>query len=117
MAGPCCMGGPASRRLARRLSGAAASALPGALLVFLPKCPLCLAAWLTIATGLSFTAAGAAWVRAIVLLSAAAAAALDVKPLIRLLRRGYSMMAPCRIPAPMASARLPAPNFPSRAET
>jgi hypothetical protein len=33
-------------------------------LVLLPKCPLCLAAWLTVATGVTFTASGAAWVRA-----------------------------------------------------
>ena len=51
MTGQCCMGERLSRRLARRLSGAAASVLPGAVLVLLPKCPLCLAAWLTAATG------------------------------------------------------------------
>ncbi len=59
MTGPCCMGGRTSRRLAHRLSAAAASILPGAILLFLPKCPLCLAAFLTVATGRSFSAAGA----------------------------------------------------------
>jgi hypothetical protein len=63
MTGQCCLGGPASSRLARRLSRAVASILPGAVLVLLPKCPLCLAAWLTAATGFGFPAAGAAWVR------------------------------------------------------
>jgi hypothetical protein len=71
----CCVVGPARHRLARRLSRVTASILPAAVLVFLPKCPLCLAAWLTVATGVSFSAAGAAWVRAsIVLLWVAALA-------------------------------------------
>jgi hypothetical protein len=51
MTGRCCTGEGQSRRLARRLSGAAASVLPGAALVLLPKCPLCLAAWLTAVMG------------------------------------------------------------------
>jgi hypothetical protein len=63
MIGQCCIAGRAPHPLARRLSVATASILPGALLVLLPKCPLCLAAWLTAATGVSFSAAGAAWLR------------------------------------------------------
>jgi hypothetical protein len=65
MTGQCCAGGPASRRLARPLSKAAASILPGVVLLFLPKCPLCLAAWLTVATGVGFSATGAAWTRGV----------------------------------------------------
>jgi hypothetical protein len=61
MTGECCAAGRAPQPLARRLSKATASVLPGALLMLLPKCPLCLAAWLTVATGVSFSAAGAAW--------------------------------------------------------
>jgi hypothetical protein len=68
MTGQCCLAGPRSHRLARWLSKAATSVLPAAVLVLLPKCPLCLAAWLTVATGVSFTAAGAAWVRASIVL-------------------------------------------------
>jgi hypothetical protein len=68
---------PAPNRLARKFSRLTASILPAAVLVLLPKCPLCFAAWLTVATGFSFSAAGAAWVRGgIVLLWVAALAPL-----------------------------------------
>ena len=83
MAGQCCMGGRPSRRLARRLSAAAASILPGALLVLLPKCPLCLAAWLTVVTGVGFSAAGAAWASGILVMFWVAAVALAAVPIIR----------------------------------
>ncbi|MGD0000875.1 MAG: hypothetical protein ABSE21_12320, partial [Bryobacteraceae bacterium] len=63
MVAQCCTGGGPSRRLARRLSGAAASILPGAVLVLLPKCPLCLAAWLALVTGIGVSAAAAQCVR------------------------------------------------------
>ena len=42
---------------------AASSVLPGAALVLLPKCPLCLAAWLTVVTGVAVPAAPAAYLR------------------------------------------------------
>jgi hypothetical protein len=45
-------------------------------MVFLPKCPLCLAAWLTFATGIGFSAAGAVWLRGGALLVWIAAAVL-----------------------------------------
>jgi hypothetical protein len=77
------MGGPASRRLARRLTRTAASILPWAVLVLLPKCPLCLAAWLTVVTGVGFSAAGAAWVRGIVVIFSVAALALAAAPIVR----------------------------------
>ena len=51
------------------------SILPAAVLVLLPKCPLCLAAWLTVATGASFSAAAAGWVRPIIVLLWVAVAA------------------------------------------
>ncbi len=63
MTGACCMGEARSRRLARKVSGAAASIVPGVVLVLLPKCPLCLAAWLTVATGIGVSVAAAARVR------------------------------------------------------
>jgi predicted Abi (CAAX) family protease len=75
MSGQCCVAAPAPHRLARRLSTVTASILPAAGLVFLPKCPLCLAAWLTVATGVSFSTAGAAWVHVSVELLCVAALA------------------------------------------
>src|SRR3954470_13874220 len=83
MTGQCCVGGTASRRLARQFSTAAASILPGAVLVLLPKCPLCLAAWLTIATGVGFSAAGAAWVRGMLVVFWVAGVALAAAPMVR----------------------------------
>jgi hypothetical protein len=74
----CCVGGQAPHRLARPLSRITASILPAAVLVFLPKCPFCIAAWLTVATGVSFSATGAAWVRWGILLLCIAALALSV---------------------------------------
>ena len=40
----------------RRLSKGAASLLPGAALILLPKCPLCLAAWIAATTGIALPA-------------------------------------------------------------
>ena len=53
MTGRCCTGGQPSRRLARRLTRGAASLLPCAFLAVLPKCPLCLAAWIAACTGVT----------------------------------------------------------------
>jgi hypothetical protein len=94
MTGQCCMGGPVSHRLARRLSRAAASILPGAALVLLPKCPLCLAAWLTVVTGVGFSAAGAAWVSGTLVVLWVATVALAAARIVR--RRVFG-----RAPAPL----------------
>lgn len=83
MTGRCCVGGTAARRLARRFSKAAASILPGAALVLLPKCPLCLAAWLTVVTGIGFSAAAAAWMRGMLAVFWVAAVALASVPIVR----------------------------------
>jgi hypothetical protein len=57
MNGPCCRGS------ARRRAGFTASILPGAMLMLLPKCPLCLAAWLGLVTGVGVSAVAATYVR------------------------------------------------------
>ncbi len=88
MIGQCCTGEGPKGRFARRLSGAAASLLPGAVLVLLPKCPLCLAVWLTAVTGVSFSAAAAARVRGLIIAFWVAVAALAAMQLIR--RRDFS---------------------------
>jgi hypothetical protein len=57
------------------------------MLVLLPKCPLCIAAWLTAATGVGFSAAGATWVRGMLVIVGLAAVALAAGPIIR--RRAF----------------------------
>ncbi len=79
----CCAGERPPRRLACRLFGTAASLLPGAVLLLLPKCPLCLAAWLTVITGVGLSAAAAAHVRGMIVMFWASAVALAAAQRIR----------------------------------
>jgi hypothetical protein len=87
MTAQCCTGGGPSRRLARRLSGAGASILPGAVLLFLPKCPLCLAAWLTVVTGIGISAGAAACMRGLIVVLSVAAVVLAAAHTVR--RRAF----------------------------
>jgi hypothetical protein len=57
------------------------------MLVLLPKCPLCLAAWLTLATGVGFSATGAAWVRGMLVVFWVAAVAFAAVSIVR--RRAF----------------------------
>jgi hypothetical protein len=91
MTGQCCVSGPASRRLAR-LSVATASILPGALLAFLPKCPLCVAAWLTAVTGVGVSATGAAWIRVMLVVFWVAVMALAATRMVR--HRAHGVQGP-----------------------
>jgi hypothetical protein len=96
----CCTGEKASRRLARRLSGTAASLIPGAVLVLLPKCPLCLAAWLTVITGTAVSATVAAHVRGLIVVVWLTAVALTAALLLmRRLRAGGALHRSDRIGA------------------
>ncbi len=90
MAGQCCTGEGPSRRLARRWAGATASMLPGAVLVLLPKCPLCLAAWLTVVAGVGVSSAAAAHVRESIVVLWVATVAVAAARIIR--RRAFTRM-------------------------
>jgi len=81
MTGRCCTSGGPKRPLTRFSS--AASILPGALLVLLPKCPLCLAAWLTVATGIGVSAAAVTWARELVVVVWIAVLAIAAARLVR----------------------------------
>lgn len=101
MTAPRCICGPASRRPSK----AAASLLSGLLLLILPKCPFCIAAWLTLATGIGISAAGVTYLRAALLL-------LWIAAVSSLLWRRRSAAAPAarglRSDSPSWSRRLPA---------
>jgi hypothetical protein len=87
MNAPCCRGEGRWRRLARRSMEAAVSVLPGAALVLLPKCPMCIAAWLTAASGIAVPAAAAGGVRPMIVALWAAGAALATWQIVRRRRR------------------------------
>ena len=77
----CCDGGKTTHRVGWRGSRISASILPAAVLVFLPKCPMCLAAWLTVGTGVAVPASGAAWLRPMLVVLWLAALALVIRRL------------------------------------
>ncbi len=83
MTGQCCTGEGRRRRLARRGAAAAASILPGAALLMLPKCPLCVAAWLTLVTGVGVPVAAASHVRGLIVVCWVLTAALAVAQILR----------------------------------
>jgi hypothetical protein len=64
-----------SRSFNRRCGGTLGWLLPSAVLALLPKCPMCLAAWIAATTGLSIPMPGAAQLRWLLLIASAAALA------------------------------------------
>jgi hypothetical protein len=83
MTARCCTSGGPKRPLASTV----ASILPGAAVLLLPKCPLCLAAWLTITTGIGVSATAVAWARELVMVVWIALLALAVAQAVSLRTR------------------------------
>ncbi|HLJ50084.1 MAG TPA: hypothetical protein VKU01_28915 [Bryobacteraceae bacterium] len=73
MHGECSMGEGRQRRLARGVPTAAARIVPAAVLLLLPKCPICVAVWLTAVTGITVSVAAGAWVRELIVVVCVAA--------------------------------------------
>lgn len=67
---PCCRdsGGETPAKWRSRLADLAAWTLPGVLLAATPKCPMCVAAYVALATGVGLSAATASWLWAALLL-------------------------------------------------
>ena len=63
----CCRGEPKSR-LARHFWGIAGGVFPGIMLAILPKCPLCLAAWIAAGTGIGLSAEAASDLRTVAII-------------------------------------------------
>ncbi|MFT3879496.1 MAG: hypothetical protein QM703_07545 [Gemmatales bacterium] len=59
----CCSPKAAPPTLARKAAGVAGWILPGAVLLLMPKCPACLAAYIALGTGLSLTVSMAGYVQ------------------------------------------------------
>ena len=83
----CCQGEGPTRRLARRVPRSAMGTMPGIVLVLLPKCPLCLAAWLTAMTGLGVSITVATYLDRLAVVVCVAALAVWTVQLVR--RRGF----------------------------
>jgi len=76
---PACCAGRRSSTMAR----VAASLGPGALLLLVPKCPLCVAAWLTAGSGFTVSMQAAGYVRGIAAAVSMAAACVAVIAVVR----------------------------------
>ena len=99
MTSRCCAGGRSSlRRLALRLSKGAASLVPGAVLALLPKCPLCLAAWIAASTGVGVPLMVAGSIRPVLVIACVLSAALLVRRAILRFRwtQSYRFTRPLR---------------------
>jgi len=82
--GNCCGSATRGASPLRRARGIAAWIIPGATLVLMPKCPLCVAAYVALFSGVGITAACASNLRmALLVLSAATLVFLALKRLGR----------------------------------
>jgi hypothetical protein len=64
---------------ARRWLKAAGSALPGAMVILLPKCPACLAAWIAASTGVALPTMVAGSIRPCLVIACVLSASLLVR--------------------------------------
>jgi hypothetical protein len=89
------------RSVARRWFAAAEWLIPSVVLALMPKCPLCVAAYLAIATGIGVSTAVAGYLRtALILLCAAMLCIVAVRRAGRMIRRS-SAYAVYRLPPRM----------------
>jgi hypothetical protein len=79
---------PACSCQAGRWSKAAGAALSGALAILLPKCPLCIAAWVAAVTGVTLPAIVAGSLRPFLVIACLFSALLLVRPALARFRIG-----------------------------
>lgn len=83
----CCEAGPRPASPVRRFLDVAGFAAPAAVLVLLPKCPACIAAYLAIGTGIGVTVATAFYLRILLLVVCVASLGYFVARQVFRLRR------------------------------
>jgi hypothetical protein len=80
-------GGPRLRSAGRRGAKAAGWVLPSAVMVLMPKCPMCVVAYVAIATGAGLSVSAAAHLRLMVLVMCVVTLVLlAARPLLRVVR-------------------------------
>ncbi len=94
---PCCDAGSASdgkepavarASLSRRCANVSRWVVPGAILVLMPKCPMCLAAYVALGTGIALSASAATYLRSgLILLCVASLFYLVTRTAIRRVSR------------------------------
>jgi hypothetical protein len=85
--------------------------LPALVLILLPKCPVCLAAYIALGTGLSLTVAASSYLRWSLLVLAVAAIALNVFSFFLRLARRRSLSLPGKILSPKPARRIKMKHF------